>query len=481
MKTWILVLMVFLTQALHAQQAGSVTLSTSDTKLQETFDWAKRTALGYAHDGKDPVGYWYEAALPGREAFCMRDVAHQSMGAEILGLSPHNFNMMYKFAANISDAKDWCSYWEINRHDKPAPVDYSDDKDFWYNLTASPDVIQACYRLYEWTGNREYLSHPVLRNFYEKSLTVYLDRWKLNPDEVMNRPRYLNLEDPPRAGARFRNARGIPSYVEAAGGFIVGVDLIAALYAGCQAYGEMLSLRGEKDKAVQFGRKAEAYKKLVDEKWWNEQRGQFETFVTPGGVFRDNVQTINGLTYVIWFQATSDSARIKGVLDLLPQLPANVENRSHYPYLLYRGRYTEDAYHILVSLKDMERSKYPEVSFGVMEGIVAGMMGLRPSATKGVIQTLPQLTAGTEWAEVRGVPVLGTTVGVKHEAAGRSTFTNSGTGAVQWQASFYGDFQKIRVDKEEMKAESGVGAMGNRYAFVKVEVQPQRTVSASAR
>ena len=52
MKTWTLVLAVFLTQTLNAQQAGSVTLSTSDTKLQETFDWAKRTALGYAHDGK---------------------------------------------------------------------------------------------------------------------------------------------------------------------------------------------------------------------------------------------------------------------------------------------------------------------------------------------------------------------------------------------------------------------------------------------
>ncbi|MFA6126609.1 MAG: hypothetical protein WC699_04845 [Bacteroidales bacterium] len=33
----------------------------------------------------DPVGPWYEAAEPGREAFCMRDVSHQSMGAHALG------------------------------------------------------------------------------------------------------------------------------------------------------------------------------------------------------------------------------------------------------------------------------------------------------------------------------------------------------------------------------------------------------------
>lgn len=43
--------------------------------------------LSYAHDGTDSVGYWYEAALPQRETFCMRDVSHQSVGAQILGLS----------------------------------------------------------------------------------------------------------------------------------------------------------------------------------------------------------------------------------------------------------------------------------------------------------------------------------------------------------------------------------------------------------
>jgi hypothetical protein len=168
MKTFSLMLILLLAQAVVAPQKGGVTISTSDTKLKETFDWAKNMALSYAHDGNDPVGRWYEAALPGREAFCMRDVSHQSIGGEILGLSPHNFNMMVKFAANISESKDWCSYWEINRYDKPAPADYADDKQFWYTLTASPDVIQTCYRLYNWTGNKAYLSNPVLNNFYEK-------------------------------------------------------------------------------------------------------------------------------------------------------------------------------------------------------------------------------------------------------------------------------------------------------------------------
>ena len=479
MYTWTLILTALLMQTLSVPPRGSVTLSTSDARLQETFDWAKRTALGYAHDGTDPVGYWYEAALPGREAFCMRDVSHQSIGGEILGLSRHNFNMMYKFAVNISEAKDWCSYWEMNRYDKPAPVDYADDKDFWYTLTASPDVVQTCYRLYEWTGNKEYLTNPALEDFYEKSLTVYLDRWKLNPDELMSRPRRTHTENPPGANARFQQVRGIPSYVEAAGGFTCGVDLVSALYAGCKAYGEMLSVRGQKEKAAQFLGKAQIYKTLIKEKWWNERKGLFETFVMPGGEFRDNVQAINGLTYVIWFRAASEPARTKAVLDLLMKRPCNIENRSHYPYLLYRGHRPEDAYHVLLSLKDMKRSAYPEVSFGVMEGIVAGLMGVRPSATRGVVQTLPQLTPATEWAEVVAVPVLGTIIGVRHEGTAKSMFINSGNSTVKWQASFYGDHRTIKVNNREMDAESATDGTGNRYAFVEVEVSPNKKVTAS--
>jgi hypothetical protein len=449
--------------------------------LKETFDWAKNTAISYAHDGSDPVGRWYEAALPGREAFCMRDVSHQSIGAETLGLSAHNLNMMLHFATNISEEKDWCTYWEINRYNRPAPVDYADDKHFWYTLTASPDVVQTCYRLYDWTGNSEYLSNPVLNNFYEKSLTAYLDRWKLNPDELMNRPRDMNTELPFKQGARFNGARGIPSYVEVAGGFSCGVDLVAALYAGCEAYGQMLSMRGDREKSKKFLAKAQAYKSLINEKWWNDRKGLFETSLMPGGGFLDNSQAINGLTYVIWFRAAAGPARVKPVLDLMMQRSSNLENRSHYPWLLYRCHSPENAYQVLTSLKDMKRSSYPEVSFGVMEGIVAGLMGIRPSAVKGVIQTLPQLNSSAEWAELGAVPVLGTTIGIRHEGSGKSVFTNSGVSIVKWQASFYGEYKTIKLDGKEIKAAIGIDEMADKYSYVEVKVPPGKRVTASVK
>ena len=109
-------------------KSGDLQFDSSNQKLTEAFHWAKEKALSYAHDASDPVGYWYEAALPDREAFCMRDVSHQAIGAEILGLGKHNYNMFLKFAKNISKEKDYCTYWEINRYDKPAPVDYENDQ-----------------------------------------------------------------------------------------------------------------------------------------------------------------------------------------------------------------------------------------------------------------------------------------------------------------------------------------------------------------
>ena len=121
---------------------GEIELTSSDHALVEGFRWAKRQALAYVFTG-DPVGDWYEASLPGRNAFCMRDVSHQSTGAQVLGLAPVTRNMLHRFAENISASKDWCSYWEINTFNRPHVEDYTSDKDFWYNLPANFDVLNC--------------------------------------------------------------------------------------------------------------------------------------------------------------------------------------------------------------------------------------------------------------------------------------------------------------------------------------------------
>ena len=104
----------------------------------------------------------------------MRDVAHQAMGAHALGMQAHVRNMLRRFAENITAERDWCSLWEIDRHDRPAHADYRNDSDFWYNLPANFDVLDAAYRMSLWSGDQAYLRDPAFSNFYDRTVTDYV-------------------------------------------------------------------------------------------------------------------------------------------------------------------------------------------------------------------------------------------------------------------------------------------------------------------
>ncbi|HZK63460.1 MAG TPA: hypothetical protein VFC34_04905 [Puia sp.] len=122
-KIAIAILFVMIISCACKGQKMEISFNASDTALESAFNQAKQMALHYSRNAGDPVGPWYESALPPRDAFCMRDVSHQCTGAEILGLSGENKNMFTLFVKNISESKDWCTYWEINKYGKPAPED----------------------------------------------------------------------------------------------------------------------------------------------------------------------------------------------------------------------------------------------------------------------------------------------------------------------------------------------------------------------
>src|SRR5688572_12712722 len=79
-------LLLLSVSAVSWSQVRDLNFHSSDTDLTTAFVHAKELALSYRGDPKDPVGPWYEAALPSRNAFCMRDVSHQSLPAAMLGL-----------------------------------------------------------------------------------------------------------------------------------------------------------------------------------------------------------------------------------------------------------------------------------------------------------------------------------------------------------------------------------------------------------
>ncbi|MEG1687455.1 MAG: hypothetical protein RR276_06185, partial [Angelakisella sp.] len=226
-------------------EKGRLTFQCSDKALNEGFAWAKQQALAYTHEG-DPVGDWYEAALPHRNSFCMRDVSHQCMGGEALGLHSHNQTMLLRFAQSIAESRDFCSFWEMDSDYRPTGVDYTSDSDFWYNLPANFDLMDACWRVYRRNGDSSLVSSSDFIRFYDLTVHEYVKRWDSNGDGILERTAAVGR-------------RGIPSYDENDGYRKAAVmsDLIAIQIRGYRSCAQLARARQQKDEAAVCDRRAD--------------------------------------------------------------------------------------------------------------------------------------------------------------------------------------------------------------------------------
>jgi hypothetical protein len=463
---------------------SNLELKSSDTRLVAAFDWAKQQAMAYVFDN-DPVGPWYEAALPGRQAFCMRDVSHQAMGAQALGLEKYTHNMLRRFAENISASKDWCSYWEIDRLNRPAPVDYKSDTEFWYNLPANFDVLDTCYRMYLWTGDKTYLDDPVFLNFYNRTVTDYVNRWDLSTDRIMTRK--VIVQQPPYF-------RGDPSYEESRRDIEVGVDLLAAQYAGYRAFASVQEIRGNNAFAQTYFKTAADVKSLINTAWWNASGKYFYAYLDQSHHFHGRAGAD-----LLYYNAIDDGLKtesaLEGLLETMKKEPESaVEPKSHYAEILYRYGRPSEAYAQIMDLTrpGRERREYPEVSYSVICAIVTGVMGINVEASalssstaigqkfEPLVSTYPQLTAQTNWVELRHLPVQGNVISVRHDGVTKTTLTNEGKPTLIWKAELPGTFAAFMVNGRAMKTRSESRDPGHVTTWVKVPVNAGQTIAIEA-
>lgn len=485
---------------LEQEQSGSgteetsrnIAFSSSDKNLERVFHWARRMALSYAHDGTDPVGYWIEAALPGRDAFAVRDMLHQALGAEPLGLSKHNWNMTYRFAENISESKDWCTYWEIDKTGGACPADYKSDANFWYNLPANFDMAFSSWRLYEWTGDKRYIEDPTMLYFFDRSFDEYIKKWQLEPDRIMNRTQYLNNH--PETRDWFKSARGLPSYDELKGSHEddygaksigVGSDLVAYAYAGFTAYSNILRHNGETKKAEEATKKAREYYDLLHDEWWNTDINMYmlgkyyrdeDGLNGTGFISDDGKRPVTARSAVLWVDAVHEPDRAKRCLEAISWM--NAEGCSYLPLMRYRCQWSEKAYDDLYSFLTMYRNEYPEVSYAAIEALVSGLMGIVPSASKNTLTTMPQLPTNKDYAEMEDVAVLGGHVTVRHEGNTYTEFTNNTKNELIWKAAFTGVHNRINVNGKYETTSQETDRIGNKISYVEVKVKAGDKVCA---
>lgn len=449
----------------------SFCVASDDTALVKIFDWAVSNSNRYVGEDSDPVGPWYEAALPNRQAFCMRDVSHQCIGEELNGYGRQNANMMGKFVENISESKDYCSYWEIDRNNLPASADYVSDQDFWYNLNANFDVMNACYRLYLWTGNEVYINDPRFEEFFRLSANEYIDRWQLQADKIMERPGVMH-EDDARVDPKFKTFRGLPSYEESVRGLTVTGDLIATIYRGLKSYAQIQRLRGNEEAALHYESKAEEYARLYNTGWWNEETQNYYAYKLEN----ENLKEGGCNVFPLWFGIVDKPERINRLLAILSEKETNVESMSYYPKIFYKYGRQDMGYHYLKELYANERRDYPEVASGVIEGIVCGLAGVDADVTANRITTLPRFTDATRWISIENIPVFSGKISILHQSAGSSTFANKSGKELIWRAMFPGNVAMI----SGMDAKHTNDELGNSFSYLDIVCKPGETKTAEA-
>jgi hypothetical protein len=444
-------------------KAGAVAFQSSDSDLNEGFIWAKQQAMAYAHFGEDAVGLWYEASLPNRQAFCMRDVAHHSIGASVLGLSLHTKNMFMKFAENIAKSRDWCTYWEITKDNEPAPVDYENDQDFWYNLPANFDVIDASFRQYLWTGDLDYVDNPAILAFYQLTVKDYVDAWDKDGDGI--------LEHYPHYGRR-----GLATYNEAGLQPIMGGDMIAAQIAGYRAYARLIELKGKLDESKVYEQKAEDLERLYETDWWNEANGRFFGAMLQDKSFLKEYNA-EGNFLPLYFGAVKDHTKLyKTLEDLNFNGVANVEGKTYLPDIFYRYDMNQQGYRELKDLVNpsLDRRDYPEVSYCVIGSVAAGLMGIAADGHS-TVTTLSRLSDELEWATISSVPILNRTLTVTHKGNAETAVTHQEGSPFLWKAILHTDSGLLKHNGKVVKAETEKSDAGKERAFLVIEVAEGET------
>jgi hypothetical protein len=118
------------------------------------------------------------------------------------------------------------------------------------------------------------------------------------------------------------------------------------------------------------------------------------------------------------------------------------------------------------------------VSFGVVEGIVQGLMGIKPEASSRTICTLDR-DDDTTILKINNLNILNTKVSVQHLGSNKTVFQNNGDKNLYWKAEFPGRHNTILLKGKYLKAKIGKDLNGNIYSFLRIIVYPGQKISAS--
>jgi hypothetical protein len=203
--------------------------------------------------------------------------------------------------------------------------------------------------MYTWSRDRAYIEDPAFTDFYDRTVSDYVERWGLALDQIMKRPRLLNVRGMPDAGKKFQAARGIPGYDEGDKEYTLGIDVLATQYVAYLGYAYIQEARGRVDLGRAFRKKAADVRTLVNTTWWNEKEQYFY-----GRLGKDQKLSGRGGGSLL-YRDIVDEPKVKSALN---------DGRGS-PEVLYRYG-DHDAAHdrmLEIAFGARSRREYPEVPF----------------------------------------------------------------------------------------------------------------------
>lgn len=472
--------------------SGRISLETAHPKLEKAFQWAVGKALSYVQTGKTGVvdahernregvgkvqyipSYW--AGYTWRSAFYSRDFCHQAAGAHLLGLQSENLSMLRAFAGTANANRKWYPLWALNFDASPFKLDYAGDHSFVREVPAVFELVEQCYRLYLWTGDRTYLDDPVLQTYCAKAVTDFIE---LHDTRIPN-----GVAEGDGSGDIFR---GTATYNEIRSPLIEAGDGIACQYQALSAYAQLLAARGQAQEAAAFTRRAAQLKALFNTQWG--VKAGSDRYVRGYNV-EGEALTDFGLENS-WFMPmkfiTEPSPKTDAYLDFIaqsvaspPGRPSNLEAISYLPGVFFPYNRVADAWKWLEYIIDQPNREYPEISFTLIGHVVEGMLGFEPNAPAHSFLTVPRLPPVIPTAGVRNLPLGQHRLHVRHTGQNESVAVHAtGPQSLLWTACFYGDHPTLEVDgaprPAEKRALNGVGA-----SSVTVKIDPGQTVRVQA-
>ncbi|HWD79179.1 MAG TPA: hypothetical protein VG497_09855 [Kribbella sp.] len=369
--------------------------------VEDAYTWARDRALAWVQTGEGNLpSYW--AGYPSRPMFYSRDVCHQAAGAHLLGLDAENFAMFRHFARSATPARKWFPIWAFHFDGRIAALDYHSDEHFVREIPAVFDLTYRALEQYDWTGDRRWIDDPDLAAYYRHSVGEFVAVHDSDGDGI------------PEAAGTADIFLGTATYNEREAPLLRAGDGLAAQYAALR----------------KLGRHAEAEKiQAAYDEWWNGDH--FARGVTKDGLDFD--WGLESHTLVPLFGLSGSGERNERFLDYLEEQmeahpPLNIESFSYWPEFLFAHGRDESAWRWTKHLID-SRDDYPEISFTVVEHLVAGLLGLRPDAPNAALTITPHLPTEVGNLIVDNLPIGAWTLRIQHERKDSTEVTvHSGPG-----------------------------------------------------